>query len=518
MAKSEINQLKAGSILSYINIFISCIIPMFYTPVMLSMLGQAEYGVYSISNSVISYLSILNFGMGNAVVRYVSKYRALNQKENIRSICGLFIVIYCFLAILVCIVGFSLTNFTGTFFGNGLTGSEINRLKILIIIMTVSTAISFPSSVFSSVITSHEKYIFRKVIDMLGTILSPILNLVMLFIGYASIGMAMAGVIIQLLTLFINMWYCIAKLNIIPKFVKCEIGFLKELFGFSGFIFLMTIVDMLYWATDKVLIGALIGSVAVAIYNVGGTFTGMLQNMSSAISNVFVPRITTMVFKGNSKLELTGLLIKVGRIQYLIVSFILSGYITFGQDFILLWLGSDYNEAYYIALLTMIPISVPLIQNVALNIIIAQNKHKFRAIIYAIIAIVNVIGTYLVIPKFGIIGAALCTAISYVIGNIIIMNIYYYKITGLDIPLFWKNIFSMSVVPLIIMIIFMFIINYVININTWLCFFVMICIYSVIYIIFTCFFSMNLYEKNLAKDLMLKMRNMIFKRNFLGRK
>ena len=53
---------------------------------------------------------------------------------------------------------------------------------------------------------------------------------------------------------------------------------------------------------------------------------------------------------------------------------------------------------------------------------------------------VNVISTYMAIPRYGIIGAAVCTAIAYVIGNGIIMNIYYYKVTKLDIPKFWLNI------------------------------------------------------------------------------
>ncbi|MDQ9443851.1 polysaccharide biosynthesis C-terminal domain-containing protein, partial [Serratia marcescens] len=69
-------------------------------------------------------------------------------------------------------------------------------------------------------------------------------------------------------------------------------------------------------------------------------------------------------------------------------------------------------EAYYIALYTMIPLAIPLIQNVAYNTILAQKKHKFRSIIYAIIAVVNVISTYMAIPKYGIIGAAVCTAIA----------------------------------------------------------------------------------------------------------
>ena len=71
----NINELKAGSIITYINLIISTIIPLLYTPIMLRMLGKAEYGLYGIANSVIGYLTLLNFGLGSAVNRYVIKFK-----------------------------------------------------------------------------------------------------------------------------------------------------------------------------------------------------------------------------------------------------------------------------------------------------------------------------------------------------------------------------------------------------------------------------------------------------------
>lgn len=256
--------------------------------------------------------------------------------------------------------------------------------------------------------------------------------------------------------------------------------------------------------TDKVLIGAFVGTAAVAIYNVGGTFTAMLQNMAAAISSVFIPRITTMVVKNESVQELSALFIRVGRLQYIIVSLILSGYIAFGRIFIDLWAGKDYSEAYFIALLTMVPLGVPLIQNVGLNIVIAQNKHKFRTIVYALIAVINVVSTYFCIPKYGIIGAAVCTCISYIIGNIVVMNIYYFRVTGLDIPCFWKNIFKMSVVPCILLIVTRYSLNRIYLINNIRQFIMAIGVYTLLFMICSWKISMNNYERDLFKDLSRK--------------
>ena len=199
----KVNELRAGALLSYVNIAITTIIPLLYTPIMLKMLGQSEYGLYSLSNSIISYLSILNFGMGSAVVRYITVASAEENKDKVERTMGLFLKIYGALALLVLIVGGIITIFVDSLFAKGLSVEEINKLRILMIIMSVSTAISFPLSVYSSVLISYEKYIFRRILDITSTVMLPILNLVVLFMGEGSIGMAAVGVVIQII------WICL---------------------------------------------------------------------------------------------------------------------------------------------------------------------------------------------------------------------------------------------------------------------------------------------------------------------
>lgn len=504
----KINELKAGVILSYINLAIGTIIPFVYTPVMLRILGQAEYGLYSLSNSVIGYLSLLSFGLGSTIVRYVSKYRAEKNKEMEEKTIGLFIVLYLILAILVLICGFIIYNNISFFFGNSLTVQEIQKMKILVLIMSFNTAISFPISIFSSIVIAHEKYIFRKLVDMLSTIGVPVFNIIALYLGFGSVGIAVVSTIVQLMMLPTNAFFCFKVLDVRPKFKNIPFYMLREIAGFSFYVFLASIVDMLFWATDKVLLGAMVGSVAVAIYNVGGTFNSMMTNLSTSISGVLVPKITTMVFTGDDKQEWTDLFIRIGRLQYYVIALVVSGFIVFGKPFISFIAGEGYEDSYIVALLTMIPLVVPLIQNVGLNILVAQNKHKFRSLVYLAIAILNVISTYLAIPYFGIIGAALCSGLSYILGQGIIMNIYYYKVTGLNIKLFWKNILSISWLPLIMIIVTILISNYI-SFYSPISFIIGVIIYSVIYFMVNYVACMNSYEKDIFRKPLLGIVNKI---------
>lgn len=209
--------------------------------------------------------------------------------------------------------------------------------------------------------------------------------------------------------------------------------------------------------------------------------------------------------KKQSSEEISELLIRIGRLQFYIVSFILSGYVVFGQRFVRFWAGEGYGQAYFVALLTMIPLAVPLIQSIAYSNMVAQNKHRFRAIIYAVIAVINVITTYLVLPYYGIIGAAVCTAVAFALGNGIIMNIYYYRVMKLDIPGFWKNICRIAVVPVVMAIGSWFVINRLLPGDSMVVFLGGVAIYSVVFWLLNWYVSMNSYEKQLLLG-MLKRR------------
>ena len=487
------SQLRAGVLLTYLNIGLGSLIPVFYTPVMLRILGQSEYGLYSLANSVVGYLSLLTFGLGSTIVRYVAKYRAEGNKEEEEKVIGLFILIYSVLAVFVLIGGAVLAGNVETIFHRGLTDAEISKITILIRIMSFNMAISFRLSVFGSIIMAHERYIYRQAVNILSTVAVPCANIVVLYLGYGSIGMSMVSTGLQFLMLPLNVGYCFYNLKLRPKFRKLPIKLIKEIISFSLFVFIGSIVDMLFWATDKLILGMLTSTAVVAVYNVGSTFNSMMTSISTAFSGVLMPKATGMVTKGATSTQLTELFIRVGRLQYLIISLALSGFIVFGHDFILLWAGEGYEEAYNIALVTLIPLSIPLIQNTGLSI-----------------AIANVVSTYLVVPFMGGFGAALCSGVSYLIGQGLIMNIYYYKITKINIPLFWKNIIHLSILPIIMVIANFFLLN-VFDLNSWVNLLSAIIIYTLIYASGMYLFFMNTYEKDIVRKPILKILNIIRK-------
>lgn len=503
---SKPNQLRAGVVMTYINLALGCLIPMFYTPVMLRILGQSEYGLLGLAQSITGYLSLLSFGLGSTIIRYLSLYRADNDKDGEERVMGLFIAIYCCVSVLVLAGGWILSCYVEPIFHKGLTGAELDKIKVLIRLMAFNMAISFPISVFGSVIVAHERYIYRQAINIFSTVAAPVVNLVALYLGYASIGMTLAGTIMQVVMLPLYTIYCSKQLGLHPRFTKMPGNLITEILGFSLYVFIGSIVDMLFWATDKVILGMEASTAAIAIYNIGVTFNSMFTNLSTAVSGVLQPKVTIMIKQEAPESELSAVFVRVGRLQYALISLALSGFIVFGRAFLRKWAGDDYTESYWIALVTLIPLTVPLIQNTGISIVMAQNKHKFRSLTYLAIAVVNVISTYLLVPYLGGFGAALCSGISYILGQGIIMNYYYHHVTRLDIPLFWKNIIHMSAVPAIMLMIGLAVNHYIDFGASWMMLFTGIIVYTLFFAVGSYFVSFNAYEKGIVNGVFQKLR------------
>ena len=506
----KLNQVKAGAFLNLVSLMVSNLIPFVYTPIMLRLLGQSEYGLFGIANSFMGYLNLLNFGISGTIVRYISKCRALNDKQGEERMFGLFIKIYSVIGIAIMIAG-TILAFNLGFYERSLTPDELSLLKKLVLIMTFNTAVFLPLSPFSAIVTAHEKFVFSKCLGMLISILSPIINIILLYHGFGSLGLMFCSTLSNIIGNVAYIFYVTKHLGIHPQFTKAPSGVLREIFGFSAFVFLGHVVDMLYWATDKLIIGWAVGAVGTAVYNIGASFNVYITSISTAISGVLMPRVTTMAVKDTPKDEFTNLFIKVGRLQFIIISFILSAFVAFGRQFIALWAGPGYEDAYVVALLTMIPVTIPLIQNTGLNILYAANKHKFRSIVYAVIAIANVVLTFWWVESYGIVGAAIATCIAYVIGNILIINWYYYKKIGIDIPLFWKNILKMSPVMFIMGTVWWFILDGVVF-SGWMMFLGYAVIYTIIYCLLAYFFMLDQYEKDLLTGPVKKIFQKIRKR------
>lgn len=498
------NEIKSGAIIGYINMIANIIVTFVYTPIMLKLMGNEEFGLYSLVSSVISYLSVLDMGFGNAMIRFISKAQAKKEYGKEKEINGLFLILYSAIGIITIFIGIALINNIQKLFP-ALTQDEIGKAKIIMEILILTIAISFPLSIFDSYVMACEKFKFLKILNLVKTISIPLTMLPLLFLGYKAIAMVVVTSIFNIMYHICTLLCCFKKLNMkiyISK-GKFNVELFKNIFNYSFFVFLGLIVDTVFNNTDQVILGSVCGTVAVSIYSVGTKIINMNTTVSTTLSGLFLPKITKMLEEKEADYKISNLFLKVSRIQIYLMVLISSGFIVYGKQFLNLWVGVGYEQTYYIILLIILPALIPLTQNIGISIIQAKNKHQFRSVVYFIIAIINVILTIPLAKRFEGIGAAIGTLIATFLGQILVMNIFYWKKIKLDIPKYWKFLIIFLLKVSVITVLNMIIIK---NIEfNWIKLILGIIIYITMYT-FIVLTTMNKEEKIYLKNIVEKVK------------
>ncbi|MDO5047834.1 MAG: oligosaccharide flippase family protein [Anaerococcus sp.] len=490
----KLNQKKMGAFLSYVSILLLTLITMVYTPIVLKYLGKSEYGVYNLTISIVSYLSLLSLGFGGSYVKFYYQFKVRNKFEDIEKLNGLFMLVYMIMGAVSIIVGIILVDNIDTLLQGKMSISEIALSKSLMIILIINIFLTFPATVFEAYITANEEFIFQKILMLFRQISSPLLSIPLLIIGYRSLALVIITTIITFLSLIANMVFAVKKLGMKFSFKDPDLRLLKDIAIFSSFLFLNVITDQINWSIDKFVLGKFVGSVSITIYSMGAIINSMYINVSTSVSSVFIPQANDIIQRNSSDSQISDFFIKIGRLQYYILMLILLGFITFGSYFISeIWLDATYKSSYYVSIILIIPVTIASIQNIGIEIQKAKNLHKFRSILYFMIAIANLFISIPLAIKFGPIGSAIGTGITLLIGSGLIMNIYYKRVVGLDIRRFWMNILYISrgiVVPIIISLIFL-----ITKVSSHFDFLIKVIIFIAIYVISIYIASMNDFEK-----------------------
>lgn len=501
---SKSTERKLGASLSYIQIALDIAIALLYTPMMIRILGQNEYGLFGTVNSAVGLVGILDLGFTSSYIKFYSKYKSEGRYDKINSFNSLFFSVFFVIAIVASAILLFLSFNLDLLFDKGLTADEYSKARTMMLLLTVSMFFGFVTTVYGCYVNANEKFVFQKSVALITTLVSLGLRIFVLLVGFGAVGLVVVTVLISVVTKLVSIVYSYKKLSFKFDFKHVEKEVFKQVFSFSILIAINIIVDKINQGIDSVLLGRFCGTAVVAVYTVGASLNSHFTSFSTAISGIFVPHVHNIVnsYEMDSpeqRKALTEFFVKVGRIQYLLMALIASGLVFFGKPFIYFWAGDGYDEAYYIALVMALPSIVPLTQNVGIEIQRAENRHHYRSYIYGVMAIVNLVMSIYLCQILGGLGSAIGTGFACVVANIIIMDIVYHKKINIDITQYWKNILRQTAGMIIPFAVGALIMKFV-AVKSIFMLLGLIVVYAAVYFVSVWFFSMNSYEKGLFKS------------------
>lgn len=295
-------------------------------------------------------------------------------------------------------------------------------------------------NVINGVITGCNRFQFGNGIKVIRLLTRIILIALLLAAYSSSVILVLIDLGITIVFILIEVFYVTRILHIKPKYSHWDRALFIESGKYTLLMFLTSIAAQVNNNLDNIIIGAVSGPELVSVYSMGLLIFGMYENLSTSVSGVMLPTVTNILEKDKSGTSIQQFVVKAGRIQFLLLGAAVVGFACVGKDFILLWLGTGYEDVYIITLILMIPSLFELCVNVCLSVLRAKNKLGFRTIVLFASTLLNGIIMVIAVKNWSYIGAAYGTATSFIIGSLIVMNLYYYKVLHLPMLKIYKGI------------------------------------------------------------------------------
>jgi len=495
-----VTQRKHGALLSYLQLFINTVLGILVISFLTRKLGQAEYGLYAIVGAFTATLTIMDMGLSNCVIRFVVGYRARQDKETEASFIAVILFLYFIISILAFLFGLYLRSYIPMLFKRSLTSEELSKANLMFIILFFNISFTLLFNSFKGIVTAYERFVFLSTADIIRPVIRIAILLILLNTGYGVVAVVVVDTVCNMLYSLSMASYVFAILRVRVVLRRTCLALLRPIAYFSVFILVNVIATELYWRIGNIIVGVLTNSSLVAVYAVGSQLSLTYIMFSSNIATVLGPKIVHAVETGADGEELTDEMIKGGRIQGFVIALVLTGFILFGRKFIALWVGARYDVAYVVALYVMVPMTILLVQNLGIRVLEAKGKHWVRSLIMLFMSLVNVFLAIFLVKRIGIVGASLGAAIGLLVGNVILLNIYYHVAIGLNMLRFYKEI-SKGIVPATLIAVCIGLGIQLWQQTSWTVLASQILIYAVIYCICLWFIGMNAYERNLCTSM-----------------
>lgn len=492
-------QIKLGALMSYFSIAFNMISGLIYTPWMITQIGQSNYGLYTLATSLIT-LFVMDFGMSAASARFISKYRAEGNQQAMNAFLGIVYKLYLLIDAVILSALVIVSFFIDNIYAN-LSATELETFKVLYVIVGIFSVVSFPFTNLNGVLSAHEEFVGLNLANFFHKVFIVAAMVVALLMGYGVYALVTVNAISGLLTILIKLIIIRKKTAVKVNFKYRDKGMLKDIFGFSAWTTISSLAQRLIFNITPSIITAvsITGTIGVAVFGLAQTIEGYVYTFATAINGMFMPRISKLVYEDKKETGLMDLMIKVGRIQCMIIGVLVVGFISFGKSFIVdIWNKPDFTESYLCAVLLIVPSFFFLPLQIANTTLVVENKVKLNAMVAVVIGVLNVVLSSILSKYWGAIGASVSIFVAYMIKNVLYVKIFN-KVLNLNMWKFFKATFFKITPYLLIMMVIGLCLEYFNPMTAgYLRFLVNGVVFVIIFAIIMVLFVMNKYEKELV--------------------
>lgn len=492
-------EIKWGAVMSYCVIAFNIIAGLIYTPWMVKKVGQSDYGIYTLASTLIAFFT-MDFGISDAIARFLCKYNAEDDQKKKNDFLGVSIKIYAVIDGIIFIAFLFAFLFADRIYAQ-LSLNELHKFRVVFLISGFYSLMSFPFMPLNGILVAHERFIFYRFTELFNKVMTIIMTVVVLLLNGGLYGLILVNAGIGVATIILKVYY-IKSCHIVQVNIKAkDKEMLRKILSFSLWSCMLVISQRLIFNVEPTILGAFSGTAQIAVFSVASTIEGYTATLAGALDALFLPKVTRLYEEKGDSESLQTLMIKVGRIQFMLVGLLLMGLIMMGKEFMVLWMGEAYKNSYYVLIFMVAPSMLILPESIADTALIATDRIHWKAICALTTAVINVVVSILLVPGMGAIGAGVGIFAGNVIGSLVIKNIVYVRCLNIKMGRFICECFLKLCIPLVIIAAIMWLVQRFFPVGNLVMFMVKAAVVGLVYMPVMWFGFMNVYEKNIIKSL-----------------
>lgn len=252
--------------MGYVNLVVHNLVSFVLTPLMIAVWGDGSYGLYKIILSLMTYFMLIDAGIKNSVIRFISEYRSKNDRDSARKYVTCVFSFYIIASVILAIVVLIFSKYIPVIYAKSLTKNEISvLLKGLpwVLLYTIGTLYF---NCFTALLRGYNKQVLVQSLNISRSIVRFVVILAMLKMEYSVVSVIAADALLAIVFTIFVLGVVFIGLKLPPKMTGITKGFIYGIFSYSGIMLVYTIAHSLFWSIDNFIVGVMTSSVIAAVY------------------------------------------------------------------------------------------------------------------------------------------------------------------------------------------------------------------------------------------------------------
>jgi O-antigen/teichoic acid export membrane protein len=419
----------------------------FLTPFILRRLGPTAYGLWALVGSLVTYGSLLDLGVGRAVIKYVAEYNARGETKQAHSLVATALCLYSVLSLIAILVSAIIAPVFPGFFN--LPPEERATATWLVLLMGSGIGISIPCTTTTAVLRGLQRYDILNLIAIIGTLLSAVATITILFLGGGVLGMVGVSIAVMLVMQAPSIWF----INRIAPELRfgwrgAKRSLVRTILSFSSSLFVIDMATRLQTKTDETVIGAFLQVSFVTPYSLARRLSEVPQILTDQFMKVLLP-LASQLHAENDRARLRLLYITGTRLTLAIFLPIGCTVVILARPILTAWVGPEYgNYPHLVAILAFASL-INTSQWPASSVLQSMARHQLLAVTSLGSGLANLALSIVLVGRFGLTGVALGTLIPTAAECLGLVLPYALRVIGVSKTQILKDVFLPALLPAI---------------------------------------------------------------------